>query len=111
MKIQYCSDAIHQVIAVLIPKRKGEGFLKSPFGGHHSNKYYWDFMNKMTNERHFKDVSDIDGCAYVSTYLCYYEEGFDKHEENILKALESVFKHVNGFERITRHDFWKKMGV
>jgi len=87
-------------VLLLIPKLRGEGYLRAPFGGQHSNERYWDFIGEM---RLGGDVTDCDG--YVSIDLRLSNDGERiKAPEIIYAAVRKVFQQVENFKLTSHYD-------
>jgi len=91
-------------ISLLIPKQRGSGYLKSPFGGHHSNERYWRFLEAIGQ---LTQVDDIDGYVNVSTrYLGQFDDK-EEFEKKVMEAVIKVFPQVEKYEEIQHAEFWK----
>jgi hypothetical protein len=92
-------------ILFLIPKLRGSGYVKAPFGGHHGNAHYLSIMDRLSNID-FVSLIDVDG------YVCF---DFDKsgHYESDLEAIKTAikeeFKRVTEFEYLTWTSFLDKV--
>jgi hypothetical protein len=96
---------IHKSIAVLIPKKNGKGYLKSPFGGHHCNKKYFEFCQ--LNLKYSGTCVDIDGYLSVGFGVSSwdkkeYEEGI----KEVMEGLVSIFPQCKGYKEVDSPTFW-----
>lgn len=96
--LYYCG--ISYQLAVLIPKKKGDGFLKSPFGGHHCNDYYRKFTSLAP--RGTGDCVDIDG--YLAIGVSYNPS--QRLVKDICSALKKTFPHISNFKEIGHDKFY-----
>lgn len=95
---------IQNRVCVLIPKKRGKGYLKSPFGGHHANLQYRKF--NQSNLEKVGDCVDIDG--YLSVDIRANSWGKDYYDvvHSIMDELMDVFPQIKGYEEIDSPTFW-----
>jgi hypothetical protein len=90
-------------INILIPKIRGKGYVKSPFGGHHSNDKYKELSRFNID----MDVSDIDG--YVNIHTSYrinqWDDAFNDYVNNIKKVFEELFPRIKSWKEIELRQF------
>jgi len=96
-----------KTLSVLIPKKIGSGYLKSPFGGHHANEQYSDFTDS-TVWGDLKnivgwDVCDIDG--YLAIGLCSSSPS-DEDIQKVLKELQRVFPRISEWDEWSEKQFF-----
>lgn len=91
-------------LVVLIPKLRGVGYVKAPFGGHHSNQYYRAFM-MFDFPLHYFGCCDADG--YLIIPLTFNTQQEHKElVENVLKALIEIFPRISEFKKIEWNDYF-----
>lgn len=91
-------------ISILIPKRRGVGYCKSVFGGHHSNANHKKFENIKPNW-FCGDTCDVDGYLIIDTKIKTFQIGYDKGLKETLAALKEVFPFISEFKR-DYDQFW-----
>lgn len=93
---------------LLIPKKKGKGFLKKPLGGHHANKNTMDlvYSDDLTGVVNFYHTTDVDN--YLSLKMCKadYQQGFDSDLSIVLEKVKETWNQIKGFELVEQHVFW-----
>lgn len=95
---------IHNTLAILIPKKIGKGYLKSPFGGHHCNKYYFQFLNLGID--YVGNCFDIDGYLSIGFGLNPVDNEYREAIDNIIKGIVSVFLQCEGYREIDSETFF-----
>ena len=103
-----CNNVTSDGFGFLIPKSRGKGYLKAPFGGEHSNDRYHAFMNEMDCDLYF-DAFDVDGYLHVE-FKDYRIKNQNEHLpyfENMAKLLLKLFpKHADEWEKVDRNKFF-----
>ena len=94
---------IHKEVAILIPKKRGVGYLRSPFGGHHTNRQYFDFCDY--NIKGKGDSVDIVGYLVVGISFYSLQPEYDQCVKEIMEALCEIFPQADGYEEI-HSEFW-----
>ena len=94
---------IQKGVAILIPKKRGTGYLKSPFGGHHANDKYREFGDYTIKGK--GDSVDIDGYLFVEISFSSWEPAYDQCVKEIMEALCEIFPQVEGYGEI-HSEFW-----
>ena len=94
---------IHKEVAILIPKKRGNGHLRSPFGGHHANRQYIEFCDH--NIRGKGDSVDIDGYLVVGISFHQFEAEYEQCVKEIMEALCEIFPQADGYKEIGS-EFW-----
>ena len=95
-KILY-TTGISGILAVIIPKKYKDGYLKTAFGGHHinaKNRQFQNIMDDITGYWFQSDIYDVDG------YLAFRGTFTDDQIETIIKTLITVFPYCTGSERV-----------
>ena len=95
---------IHDSIGILIPKKNGKGYLKSPLGGHHTNKKYHEFQQ--LNLNYAGDCVDIDGYLNVGFGLNSWDKGYEDAIKEVLEGIVEVFTQCKGYKEIDHPTFW-----
>lgn len=92
-----CLDAFDKAVSILVPKRRGEGFLKSPLGHHH------DRVSQIAHEIEL-DIYGLDGALEVQTGSLH-----GKDTEALLeRIMPPLCQHYQmDFRVIARAEFWK----
>jgi len=96
-------------IAILIPKLYKDGYLKSPFGGHHCNKQYHEFMDLYIS--YVGDLIDVDGYLAVEFGLQTWSKGYIKGVEAVMEGIKKVFPRVLTYRRCDANEFWKIVSI
>jgi len=94
---------IQKGVAILIPKLRGVGYLKSPFGGHHANFKYREFGYH--NIKGKGDSVDIDGYLFVEISFNSWQPEYEQCVKEIVEALCEIFPQAEGYEEI-HSEFW-----
>lgn len=95
---------INKVLAILIPKINGKGYLKSPFGGHHCNQKYSEFSN--LNLENIGDVYDIDGYVSIGFRFNVWDDEYEDRVKLIMESIVSIFPQCTGFKEANSSEFW-----
>lgn len=83
-------------ISILVPKRRGTGFVKVPFG-HHANKA----LGQIEDEIGY-DIYGLDGCLEVNTG--YF---FEEKEALLEKIMPPISKHYGmPWRELSEEDWW-----
>lgn len=91
-----------------VPKKRGQGFLVSAFGGHHSNKESRELERVISSIRsetklHFGfSWSDVDGHVYIDVP---YEKG-EMLMEMLMPEITKIHPHIEGWERVSWNEFF-----
>lgn len=85
----------HTSFNIVIPKKRGEGHLKSCFGWHSHNKASSLFDDIKPEKA--GDTCDIDGYLSINTHLRSWEKGYKKLISDIVAALKQCFPYVDKF--------------
>ena len=96
---------IHKCISILVPKKRGIGYLKSPFGGHHCNKHYFEFTS--LNLTYVGDCCDIDGYLSIDFRLNQWDEEYQFAINEIMTGIVTVFKQCEGYKEIDAETFYR----
>lgn len=94
-------------VLFLIPKKRGKGFLKAPFGGHHCNDYYFAFKNLCDY-----DCVDIDG--YLEVLVPERVKKSPYTLPLLLFNILEVFPGIMFFNEVSYSDFidrWKGVKI
>lgn len=92
---------LHTSIHVLVPKKRGSGFLKSPYG-HHIDPGLDDVRAyKMDNI----DMFGLDGSLELCVDTCYYEDPDHAYATRLMTALSEHYKMP--FEHISEPLFFQ----
>lgn len=83
-------------IDILVPKKRGEGFLKVPLG-HHACA-----LSGFTNEHIPFDVFGIDGMLSVRTGRM--SQRHDELEESVVKPLSAFYGYP--YKIVSHEEFW-----
>jgi ABC-type tungstate transport system permease subunit len=98
MKAIYHVSESMNALLVLIPKKRGKGYLKSPFGGHHRNDKYNEFLT-LDDQHDTSELNDVDGYLHIS--LRSFAD-----PEKTKKVLEELFpQQIEGWEEKTLDGF------
>ncbi len=93
-----CLDAIDGVVTILVPKRRGEGFLRQPFG-HHVGQ-----LTVIENEIGF-DIWGLDGSLDVQTGSIYGKD----IDALVTKIITPLCSHYGMAYRVVDSDeYWTK---
>ena len=104
-EIIFCPDLHSHGVGFLIPKKRGSGFLKAPFGAHHVNKHFQKWSDMTFNNKNIADAFDIDGFLNIETKIRYKDEGFDELLNEILEILLQIFDQATGSRKVSRGRF------
>lgn len=100
-ELLYCWVA--QGLNVLVPKKRGEGYLKVPYGHHHDSA-----LTKIANDAGV-DVTGLDGAlAFECSRSIFYgpEAG---QKEFVSKVMPPLARHYGLTSReIEKSEFWEK---
>ena len=92
---------IHNSICVLVPKKRGSGFLMTPYG-HHINR-------QLEDVRQYKmggvDIFGLDGCLELCVNKHDFQDENDEYATKLLTALSDYYQMP--FEKITKDQFFK----
>ena len=89
-------------VSILIPKRRGVGYLKAPFGGHHCNDAYRAFTSEIQS-----DCFDIDGYLFVGTSYNWQSQEYRDFTSEVLQVLLEIYPHCSGAKEIGSDEFFK----
>jgi len=89
----FCSKGM----LILIPKRRGEGYCKSVFGFHSSNKNCHLF-DEIKPDWFVGDTCDIDGYLHLDLYLNSWDKRFEEGVQLTIEALKTIFPFVTEFK-------------
>lgn len=92
-------------IAILIPKKMGIGYLKSPFGGHYAGPKYIEFCQ--LNLTYAGDAFDVDGYLSIGIGLTHWDNNFAAAVKEIMDGVVSLFPRCCGYKEI---DYYKCKG-
>lgn len=95
---------IQNSVCVLIPKKRGKGYLKSPFGGHHANLQYRQF--NQSNLEKVGDSVDIDGYLSIEIRANSWDKDYYDVVHSVMDELMEVFPQIKGYEEIDSPTFW-----
>lgn len=100
-ELLYCWVA--QVLNVLVPKKRGEGYLKVPYGHHHDSA-----LTEIANDAGV-DVTGLDGSlAFECSRSIFYGPAAGRIEF-ASKVIPSLEKHYGWTSReIEVSEFWEK---
>ena len=91
-------------VAILIPKKRGVGYLKSPFGGHYAGEKYKEFCS--LNLTYAGDAFDIDGYLSIGLGLNSWDADYIKAVTEIMEGVISIFPQCCGFKEVDSPTFW-----
>lgn len=87
-----------------IPKKRGQGFLRSATGWHHLNES-GRLLDELLDGKEYIDngrgnFCDLDGCLSISVRgsFCAWPDKYDKVIEELNVILMEVFPQITGFE-------------
>lgn len=104
-KILFYTGILYE-ISILIPKFRGAGFLKSPFGGHHINKRYYELYNLFEMEIGInnapRSIIDIDGYVALEFSTSRPPKAANLYLDEVLK----VFPYCTGYKEIGKSEFY-----
>lgn len=85
-------------LLVLIPKKRGGGYLKSCFGWHSKNEAAKIFDEEKPNWFVTGDTCDIDGYLSIDLKLNTWDNDFQKGIEETISSLKKCFPYVIKWE-------------
>ena len=91
-------------VAILIPKKKDIGYLKSPFGGHYAGAKYKEFCQ--LNLTYAGDDFDIYGHLFIGIGLNSWDNDYDAAVKEIMDGVVSLFPQCCGYKEIDSPTFW-----
>ena len=101
----YCWVA--QNLCVLVPKKRGEGYLKMPYG-HHHNMALTDIANDARDDAHV-DVMGLDGALEFECGGRIFHGGEVVRKEFSSKVIPRLEEHYGYASReIHETEFWEK---
>lgn len=100
---------IYKEVAILIPKKNGDGYLKSPFGGHHSNNKHKEFTDLKNNN--IGDCCDINGYLSVGIRVQWWQDGYNETVTDILNEIVRLFPQCSGYKEIDSDTFYSHVSL
>lgn len=109
---------LSESIGLLIPKQRGKGFLKAPFGGAHRGPKYGPFERALMPLRDIPkprgcfmvgEPVDIDNQPYIplwQTWTTSPDRGAEV-VKIVVNALREVFPYVDEWEEMPSGEYWK----
>ncbi len=95
---------VYERIEILMPRERGKGWLKSPFGGHHTNSFYWDFLNLRIP--YVGDCYDINGYLSICFSKHNHESDFNESVQLVLDGLKEVFSQILSTKELSHDEFY-----
>ena len=95
-----------EFIAILIPKIRGGGYLKTPFGGRHSNDKYKLFERANIDLVNYHQTNDIDGYLHIATEISYFDDGHEAVVKEVIDFLKDIFPQIDSWKKITGDEFF-----
>lgn len=97
----YCWVA--KTLSVLVPKKRGKGYLKVPYGHH-----YNEALTDIANTAHV-DVTGLDGALEFECAGSVYHGGVDDRKEFLSKVIPGLEAYYGYAAReISEKEFWEK---
>lgn len=93
---------------ILIPKKKGKGYLKSCFGWHSKNKAANIFDDEKPDWFVTGDTCDLDAHLSIELKVRWWEKGFDKGIKETIAALQKSFPYVKEWKEDCEL-FWREV--
>ena len=90
---------------VLIPKKRGEGFLKYALGGHHGNDKYRELIYHDVVSEYFGDVTDVDGYVSIEMKGHGLDDTFKSKASEVRAVIKELFPQIRNWKQFTLSDF------
>lgn len=104
----FCARGVHGHLLVLVPKRKGSGYLKSCFGWHGKNEAANVFDEEKPEWFVTGDTCDLDKHLSIELKVYPWEKDFEKGIKETLAALQKSFPHVKEWKEDCAL-FWREV--
>lgn len=107
MKIAYYyTGMIKGAVCIIVPKKRGDGFLVSALGWHYNTEKYQSFIEKTAHVLGVMGVSDCDGYLSVELKKNSWEDGFYDDVNLVLDAIKDIHQHIEEFKELGTDDFF-----
>lgn len=96
-------------LCILIPKLRGDGYVKAPFGGHHANEKYREITHY--NDLPIKDIEDCDGYVSVSFSVSRWSDTFTLIIGEVQEHFEKVLPRIKKWEKLSHKEFMEQVMI
>lgn len=92
-------------IAVLIPRKHLNGYLKAPFGGSHTNEKYKEWMREVSEMPIFS-TCDLDGYLSIGFLSDRYKDHVKNNLQKVIETLIKLFPQITDSKEISLDEFY-----